>query len=98
MTDYDLPELPSDDELGITDEDRKNLEEDFPEDRPELSAEEMSALLGDAPAPKEAGVSLKKPKKKRLGWRARRAQRAAEAQAAASESRAKTEAKAGAEA
>jgi hypothetical protein len=92
MTDYDLPDLPSDEELGITEEDRKSLEEDFPEERPELSAEEAAAFLGDAPAPaptpKEGGKP-KRPKKKRLSWRARRAARAAEAEAARPKKQAK---------
>ncbi len=47
MSDYKFPELPSDEELGITDEDREHLPDD---DGPEMSAEEMRALLGDAPA------------------------------------------------
>jgi hypothetical protein len=95
MTDYDLPELPSDKDLGITEEDRKSLEEDFPEDRPELSAEEMSALLGDGPAhPEKEGGKPKKAKKKRLGWQARWAMRTAEAEAG-TKTEARPEAKAG---
>ena len=31
MTDYDLPELPSDEELGITDEDREKLRQELEE-------------------------------------------------------------------
>jgi Peptidase family M28 len=47
MSDYDFPELPSDEELGITEEDGKDL----PDDGPEMSDEEMRALLGEEPTP-----------------------------------------------
>jgi len=85
MSDFRIPELPSDEELGITDEDRESLEEDLPQDGPELSAEEMAALLGEtrASAPKRG----KAPKQKRLGWLARRRARATAAEV--SEPRAK---------
>ena len=56
MSDYDLPELPSDDELGITEEDREYLKE-LGDDRPEMSDAEMQALLGDAPARPSASGS-----------------------------------------
>ncbi|HSW30956.1 MAG TPA: M28 family peptidase [Longimicrobiales bacterium] len=46
MTDYRIPKLPSDDELGIT---KKDLEEYSGDDKPELSEKEMAALLGEAP-------------------------------------------------
>jgi len=49
MADYKLPELPSDDELGITDEDRDAFRKDMPSERPELTPEELLALLSDAP-------------------------------------------------
>ncbi|HET9948953.1 MAG TPA: M20/M25/M40 family metallo-hydrolase [Longimicrobiales bacterium] len=52
MKDYDLPELPSDQELGITEEDRRSA---APEERPELSKEERAALLGDEPGSKRGG-------------------------------------------
>jgi hypothetical protein len=61
MSDFRIPELPSDEELGITDADRKAFEEDAPQDSPELSAEEMAALLGEAP--RAAGEKPKKAKK-----------------------------------
>ncbi|MDH3205431.1 MAG: M28 family peptidase [Gemmatimonadota bacterium] len=73
MSDFRLPELPSDEELGITDEDRKALEEDAPADGPELSAQELLALLGDAPS------DAKTQKKPGMGWRARRTARGAAA-------------------
>jgi hypothetical protein len=43
MSDYKLPELPSDDELGITDEDKDKYGQ---ESEPELSPDERAALLG----------------------------------------------------
>jgi hypothetical protein len=46
MSDYELPELPSDEELGISEDDL----EDVPDEAPEMSAEERAALLGEAPA------------------------------------------------
>ena len=59
MTDFDFPELPSDDELGITDEDREVYEKDFAGGEPETSDPELSALLKDVPAKPsaEAGVA-----------------------------------------
>lgn len=65
MTDFKLPDLPSDEELGITDEDREAQPE---ADAPELSEEERRALgLGEAPpAPPSGGAppKAKKTKKK----------------------------------
>lgn len=55
MTDFDLPDLPSDEELGITDDDKEKYGDDLPDDGPELTDEEMAALLGGT-APK-AGPS-----------------------------------------
>jgi hypothetical protein len=52
MGKYDLPELPSDEQLGISDEDRKALERDLPVDKPEMTPEELLALLEDAPSTK----------------------------------------------
>jgi hypothetical protein len=75
MSDFKLPDLPSDEELGITDEDRKNLE-DLPQDGPELSAQELLALLGDAPSTGPSGEPKDK-RKKRLRGRATRATEAA---------------------
>ena len=46
MADYDLPELPSDEELGITEEDREKYGDAIEDDGPELSNEEMAMLLG----------------------------------------------------
>jgi hypothetical protein len=54
MADYKLPELPSDDELGITKADREALGKDVPDDRPEMTPEELLALLDDTPGPKGA--------------------------------------------
>lgn len=82
MADFNLPELPSDEELGITDEDREHLEGELPDDGPELSAEEMAALLGEVPTPEKPAQA--EPKRKRPGWLARRRARAAAKGAAAS--------------
>ncbi len=49
MTDYKIPELPSDDQLGITKEDRENYEDAAPSEG-ELSKSELLALLGDSPS------------------------------------------------
>ena len=56
MSDFKIPELPSDDELGITKKDLKDLEELGGDTEPELSDKEMAALLWvssrpPAPAP-----------------------------------------------
>lgn len=62
MSDFKLPELPSDEELGISDADRKALEEEgLKDDGPEMSAEEMAALFGEAPPP---AAAAKKPPKR----------------------------------
>ena len=66
MSDFKIPELPSDDELGITKKDLKDLEEVGGDTEPELSAKEMAALLGDsprapAPAPKALGKTPPPP-------------------------------------
>jgi hypothetical protein len=66
MSDYDFPELPSDDELGITEEDRKKYGEDLADDGPELSDKELAALLGDAgptSPPKSTSSPPSAPKK-----------------------------------
>jgi hypothetical protein len=52
MADYKLPEIPSDDELGITDEDRDAFRKDMPDERPEMSPDELLALLSETPASK----------------------------------------------
>ena len=54
MSDYDFPELPSDDELGITDEDRKEYEKNLPDDGPEMNDAELAALLGEVPGGRAA--------------------------------------------
>lgn len=60
MSDFKIPDLPSDDELGITDEDIDKYGEDG---EPELSPAEQAALLGDAPgAPDPAPDVGKAPK------------------------------------
>ena len=51
MSDYDLPDLPSDDELGITKEDLEEYAKDLPDDGPAMSDEEMLALLGEVQRP-----------------------------------------------
>ena len=48
MSDYEFPDLPSDKDLGITDDDRENYEEEGA-DRPEMRDAEMAALLGNSP-------------------------------------------------
>ena len=60
MSDFKIPELPSDDELGINE---KELEEFLEDDRPELSEKEMAALLGDAPKPPPPPPAGEKPPK-----------------------------------
>ena len=67
MSDYDLPDLPSDKELGLTEDEIKELEAEFSDDRPEMTAEEMAALLGEeppAPAASAAGTGTEQPSKK----------------------------------
>ena len=49
MSDFKLPDLPSDEDLGIDDDD---LEEFIEDEGSELSAAEMEALLGETPKPK----------------------------------------------
>jgi hypothetical protein len=67
MSDDKFPELPSDEELGITDEDLEHLPDD---DGPEMTEEEMRALLGEEPKPQapparsKAGKPPKEPKPK----------------------------------
>jgi hypothetical protein len=61
MSDYKLPELPSDEELGITKEDRERYQSDASEEG-ELSKSELLALLGEAPA--KAGRGAKGDDKK----------------------------------
>jgi hypothetical protein len=76
MSDFKIPELPSDDELGITKKDLKDLEELGGDTEPELSAKEMAALLGESsrpptPAPKALGKAPppKEPPKKKAAPR-----------------------------
>ena len=61
MSDFDLPELPSDEELGITDADREKYGDDLTEDDSELSAEEMAALLGDGATTSEKAADTDGP-------------------------------------
>lgn len=61
MSDYKFPELPSDEELGITDEDLENLPD---EDGPEMTEEERRALLGEEAGPKAPAAPPKAPKRK----------------------------------
>ena len=102
MSDFDLPDLPSDEELGITDEDREKYGDDLPDDGPEMSAEEMEALLGGpAPAPPSksratSGDTAKADKKAERAAKkeAKRQEKAARKQAKEAERRAKAEAEA----
>jgi hypothetical protein len=61
MSDYDLPKLPSDEELGITEEDLKDLQDD---EGPELTDEERAALLGGEPEPAKGPPPPPPPGKK----------------------------------
>jgi hypothetical protein len=65
MSDYKLPELPSDEELGITKKDRERYADQLPADEGEMSKSELLALLGDSPAGsgKGGGKDKKKDKK-----------------------------------
>lgn len=72
MSKYDLPDLPSDEELGITEEDREQYEDSLPEDRPELSKEEMAALLGQTFSPKAAGAARAGSGPKKAGEKKKR--------------------------
>src|SRR5688572_18269988 len=49
MSDYKLPELPSDEELGITKEDKEKYKDEGPGEGG-LSKAELLALLGDSPS------------------------------------------------
>lgn len=51
MSDYKLPDLPSDDDLGITDADREEYEKHFGDEGGEMSEAELASLLGESPAP-----------------------------------------------
>jgi CheY-like chemotaxis protein len=57
MSKFNVPELPSDDELGITDEDRQQHEDELPPGPPELSAAEVEALLGPSPQRHESAAT-----------------------------------------
>ncbi len=83
MTDYDLPELPSDEELGITNEDKEQLDDDFPEEHPELSKEEMVALLGEKFSPKKGGDAAGSSRKEKKAKRKREKEKAKAASAPA---------------
>jgi len=56
MSDFDFPDLPSDDELGITDEDREQFEQDLADDATGASDPELKTLLGDTPAKPGGGA------------------------------------------
>ena len=69
MSDYDLPDLPSDKDLGLTEEEIKELEAEFSDGGPEMTAEEMATLLGEeapalAPTPSTEGTGTEQPAKK----------------------------------
>jgi len=87
MSDYKLPDLPSDDELGITDADREEYEKHFGDEGGELSEKELAALLGESPTPKkgapagsDAGGSEKAKASKKKSSKPTRAERRAEKQ------------------
>ncbi|MEQ1855041.1 MAG: M20/M25/M40 family metallo-hydrolase [Longimicrobiales bacterium] len=61
MSDYKLPELPSDEELGISKADRENYEEEDTGEG-ELSKSELLALLGDKASTAAAGGKAGDPK------------------------------------
>ncbi|NNL30850.1 MAG: M20/M25/M40 family metallo-hydrolase [Gemmatimonadetes bacterium] len=97
MSDFDLPDLPSDEELGITDDDREKYGDELPDDGPEMSADEMETLLGaSSPAGGAAEPDAKAHRKaKRAAQKeAKKKARAARKQAKQAERRAKEEAKA----
>ena len=64
MSDYKLPDLPSDEDLGLTAEEIKELESEFSDGGPEMTAGEMAALLGEAPRGKPPAVAAKAPQAK----------------------------------
>ena len=89
MSDYDLPDLPSDKDLGLTEEEIKELEAEFSDDGSEMTAEEMATLLGEeppapAPASSSAGTGTQQPAKKEQRD-AKRARKKAEREAAKAE-------------
>jgi len=51
MSDFDLPNLPSDEDLGLSKEEIAELEKEFGDTGPEMSDAEMAALLGESPPP-----------------------------------------------
>jgi hypothetical protein len=61
MSDYNLPELPSDEELGITEEDLEHLPDD---EKPELTEEDRAALLGETPGRDKAPPAPPPPGKR----------------------------------
>lgn len=97
MSDFDLPDLPSDEELGITDADREKYGDDLPDDGPEMSPEEMEALLGGpAPAPKASESTPDRKAQRAAKKEAKKREKAAKKAAKEAERRAKAEAKAAA--
>ena len=50
MSDFEFPDLPSDEELGITDEDRDAYDKEFGNEAPDTSDAEVAELLGDTPS------------------------------------------------
>ena len=104
MSKYELPDLPSDKELGLTAEEIKELEAEFGDTGPEMSPEEMAALLGEeppAPAPTSdkpsakqtaaAGTDVGQPSKRELRAAERARKKAKDEAAKASRARAKQE-------
>ena len=102
MSKYELPDLPSDKELGLTEEEIKELEAEFGDTGPEMSPEEMAALLGeeppaptsDKPSAKQtaaAGTDVGQPSKRELRAAERARKKAKDEAAKASRARAKQE-------
>jgi len=110
MSDFEFPDLPSDEELGITDEDRKAYEEEFGGESTDTGDPELAELLGDSattPKPGDPSGSSPSPKdakrtEKQLAREARKAEKAARAEARRvkkeQEKEARARAKAGAKA
>ena len=60
MSDFKPPKLPSDKELGLSKKEIEELEADFPDDGPEMTEAEMTALFGESPALKPIDIPMPK--------------------------------------
>ena len=103
MSDYKLPDLPSDKDLGLTAEEVKELEREFSDSGSEMTADEMAALLGETPPGKppagpakvsqvEDGAAQPSKKDQRRTERARTKQDKASARAAREKAKQETKA------